>query len=251
MSCLKSTQKTSEQTESSPNEANVLLFWRWRCGPMCNYWKRPQHNGEILSKRIISAVRSVLRFHNRQGRQNPSKTEKQSPRFWSLITTDNYRGELWTKWLPHRVQSRSLERIASSPSFYCPSPSPSLFSLSVFSLARFPSVPLFSTAVFLQGRIMHAGVFPTKKILAQSKQEWSSRSHLCLRGLNRKSVVWCVDTSLFSGGKYSLKLSALFKKKHYSCCSLRPFCRFRFYFSLIWWMFKNITISYILTVITY
>lgn len=67
-------------------------------------------------------------------RQNPSKTENQSPSFFSFNHDGRLQRRAVDEITPTQTTKPSLQRIASSPSFYCHSLSPSIFSLSVFSL---------------------------------------------------------------------------------------------------------------------
>lgn len=78
---------------------------------------------------------AVFELSNMTDKQNPSKTENQSPSFSSF----NHDGQLQRGALdeitPTQTTKPSLQRIASSPSFYCHCHSLSIFSLSVFSLS--------------------------------------------------------------------------------------------------------------------
>lgn len=116
--------------------------------------------GSSVWSAVFEISHETDRIHQRQrGNQQP---------FLVSITTDNYRGELWTKLLPHRLQkpssseNRLISLILLSLCLYSPSP----YFLSL-------SISLFSPAVSLQSRIMHAGVFPA------SLQRKSWRKDLC------------------------------------------------------------------------
>lgn len=88
---------------------------------------------------------------------NQSKNENQSLSFSSF----NHEGQLQRavdEITTTQTTKASLQRIVSSPSFYCHLVSLSVFSLSLYFLSLF--ISLFSSAISLQSRIIHAGVFP-------------------------------------------------------------------------------------------
>ncbi len=90
--------------------------------------------------------------------QNPSKTKNQSPSFSSFNHDGQLKRRAVDKITPTQTTKPSLQRIASSPSFYCHSLSLCLYSPSLYFLCR--SISLFPSAISLKSRINHAGVFP-------------------------------------------------------------------------------------------
>lgn len=119
----KTTQKTTKQLEWSRSDSKAMTLGR----DVITALKQPQHNGEILSQRSAASEISHV-----TDRQNPSKAKNQSSSFSSF----NHDGQLQRRAVdeitPTQTTKPSLQRIASSPSFYCHSVSLSVSFLSVF-----------------------------------------------------------------------------------------------------------------------
>lgn len=189
----KTTQKTTKQLEGSRSESKAMtLGW-----DVITVLKQPQPNGEILSQRSAASEISHV-----TDRQNPSKAKNQSSSFSSF----NHDGQLQRRAVdeisPTQTTKPSLQRIASSRSFYCHSVSLSVSFLSVF----FSVSPSFYSPLQSPSRaewcMLVFSLHPTKEILARKacvippKQIRIRSAVESLRGLGRKSVVWCVDTTL-------------------------------------------------------
>lgn len=134
---VKTTRKTTKQMEWSKyyKRAVVVLFGPWLWANMY-LLKMPQHNDDqFCPQRIIFVVSRVWDITRVRGRIQQRLRTNHNP-FLVLITMDNYRGELWTKLLPHRLQSPVFRETPHlSHPFVSLSLSLSIFSLSVFSLS--------------------------------------------------------------------------------------------------------------------
>lgn len=143
---VKTTQKTTKQMEWSKNDnrTNAVLFRPWLWANV-HLLKMPQHNeDQFCPKRIICVVSRVWDITRVRDKIQQRLRTNHHP-FLVLITMDNYRGELWTKLLPHRLQSPVFREsphlshpfvslsvyflplciFSVSPSLYSPLPSPS------------------------------------------------------------------------------------------------------------------------------
>lgn len=117
--CDRTNSPTKQQLPTHYNskcsEAQMIIWqtspWLGHCcGPSCNYWKF--HN---IIRRLGSKITCVISGITDFIRDSQRESIKGWEPFLLLITLNNYKWELWTKLLLHRLQSPAFRELPHLP----------------------------------------------------------------------------------------------------------------------------------------